>query len=314
MKLARPDVFHPRLVLAGCPQLPSGDGDDAGLVQALRRRGLHAKWLSWDDPDTLRADAVILRATSDYAARLEEFLAWTTAVAHLLNAPAVVEWNADKRYLVDLARAGVPTVPSAVFGPGERVRLPSAEQFVVKPSTGAGAVGAQRFTNSDAALEHAAAIQGQGRSVLVQPYDERVERAGETALVFLGGKPSHAFTKAPMLPAEGNRVELDPTGTYAVESLAPAEPDFEVWDVGFAALDAAATQLNMAARDFLYARVDVIGDIDDPRLLELELIEPSLGWTQLDRRTRELQQREFGRCLASALERLGLGPLSHRRP
>ena len=295
MKLARPDVFHPRLVLAGCPQLPSGDGDDAGLVQALRRRGLHAKWLSWDDPDTLRADAVILRATSDYAARLEEFLAWTTAVAHLLNAPAVVEWNADKRYLVDLARAGVPTVPSAVFGPGERVRLPSAEQFVVKPSTGDGAVGAQRFTNSDAALEHAAAIQGQGRSVLVQPYDERVERAGETALVFLGGKSSHAFTKA-------------------AKTLTPAEPDFEIWDVGFAALAAGAERLNMSARDLLYARVDVIGGIDDPRLLELQLIEPSLGWMRLGEQARELQQREFARCLASALERLGLGPLSHRRP
>ena len=36
MKLARPDVFHPRIVLAGCPALPEGDGDDAGLVAALR--------------------------------------------------------------------------------------------------------------------------------------------------------------------------------------------------------------------------------------------------------------------------------------
>jgi hypothetical protein len=293
MKLARPDVFHPRIVLAGCPQLPSGDADDAGLVQALRRRGLHAKWLSWDDPDTLRADAVILRATSDYAARLDEFVAWTTAVANLLNAPAVVVWNADKRYLLDLAQAGVPTVPSAVFGPGERVRLPSAEQFVVGPSTGA--VGAQRFTDPDAALEHAAAMQRQDRSVLVQPYDERVDREGQTALVFLGGKPSHAFTKA-------------------AKTLRPAEPDFEIWDVGFAALAAGAERSNISARDLLYARVNVVGGIDDPRLLKLELIAPSLRWMQLGDQARELQQREFARCLASALERLGLGPLSHRRP
>jgi len=314
MKLARPDVFHPRIVLAGCPRLVSGDGDDAGLVPALRRRGLHAKWLSWDDPDTVRADVVILRATWDYAERLGEFLAWTTTVPHLLNAPAVVAWNVDKRYLLDLAGRGVPVVPSAVFTADERVRLPAAAQVVVKPSIGAGSVGVQRYTDRTAAMAHAGALQAQGRSVLVQPYDERIERAGETALVFIGGKPSHAFTKAAMLPADGHPVALDATGTYAVESLAPAEPDFEVWDVGFAALDAAAGQLNMAARDFLYARVDVIGDIDDPRLVELELIEPSLGWTQLDEQTRDLQQREFARCLASALERLGLGPLSHRRP
>jgi len=314
MKLARPDVFHPRIVLAGCPRLVSGDGDDAGLVAALRGRGLHAKWLSWDDPDTVRADVVILRATWDYAERLEEFLAWTTTVPHLLNDPAVVAWNADKRYLLDLAGRGVPTVPSAIFTPNERVRLPAAGQVVVKPSIGAGSVGAQRYADRTAAMAHAAALQAQGREVLVQPYDDRIERAGETALVFLGGKPSHAFTKAAMLPAEGRHAELDATGTYAVESLAPAEPDFEVWDVGFAALDAAAAQLNMAARDFLYARVDIIGETDDPRLLELELIEPSLGWTQLDQQTRDLQQREFARCLASTLERLGLGPLSHRRP
>ncbi len=81
MKLARPDVFHPRIVLAGCPALPEGDGDDAGLVAALRKRGLHARWLSWDDPATLEADLVILRATWDYIDRLDEFLAWTTAGA-----------------------------------------------------------------------------------------------------------------------------------------------------------------------------------------------------------------------------------------
>ena len=161
-------------------------------------------------------------------------------------------------------------------------------------------------------MAHAAALQAQGRGVLVQPYDP--DRAGETALVFLGGKPSHAFTKAAMLPPTGTSAGSTRPAPMRGESLTPAEPDFEVWDVGFAALDAAAAQLNMAARDFLYARVDVIGDIDDPRLLELELIEPSLGWTRLDEPTRELQQREFARCLASALERLGLGPLSHRRP
>ena len=39
VKLARPDLFHPRIVLAGCPALPEGDGDDDGLVAALRNAG-----------------------------------------------------------------------------------------------------------------------------------------------------------------------------------------------------------------------------------------------------------------------------------
>jgi hypothetical protein len=311
MKLVRPDVFHPKIVLAGCPRLVSGDGDDHGLVRAMRRRGLHARWLSWDDPAALGADLVILRATWDYAERIDEFVAWTTSVPHLLNTPEVVAWNADKRYLLDLAGRGVPTIDSTVFGPRERVTMPKASEVVVKPAVG---VGAKKFTDHAAARDYASSLQAQGRSVLVQPYDKRVDQKGETALVFIGGKASHAFTKAAILPPAGQQVTSDLTGSYARERLVPAEPDFEIWDVGFAALESAAAHLAVSAADFLYARVDVIGGIDDPRLLELELIEPSLGWRQLDERTRDLRQREFTLALQSALDRLGLGPFSHRRP
>ena len=312
MKRARPDLFHPRIVLAGCPALPEGDGDDADLVAALRNRGLHARWLSWDDKGTLDADVVILRAAWDYTERLDEFLAWTSRVPNLLNAPNVVAWNTDKRYLADLAVAGVPTVPSRFFAPGEQVTLPRGE-VVVKPAVGAGSVGAQRFSDAAAARKHAAELQADGRSVLVQPYDPRVED-GETALVFLGGRQSHAFTKGPILPPPGTRPVFDESGTYAEESLTSAEPDFELWDVGHAALAAAAAHLGIGVDEFLYARVDVLGDPSNPRLLELELVEPSLGWRQLDATTRGRQQREFALGVESALERLGLGPLSHRRP
>jgi hypothetical protein len=312
MKLARPDVFHSRIVLAGCRALPEGDGDDAGLVAALRKRGLHARWLSWDDPDTLKADLVILRATWDYIDRLDEFLAWTSTVHHLVNAPEVVAWNTDKRYLVDLADAGVPIIPSRFLAPGEPVRLPAGE-IVVKPAVGAGSVGAQRFSDSDEARQHVAALHADGRTVLVQPYDERVED-GETALVFLGGRQSHAFTKGPILPAPGSRPAFDDSGTYATESLTPAEPDFELWDVGHAALAAAAAHLGIDVAELLYARVDVIGGPSDPQLLELELVEPSLGWRQLDAATRARRQRDFVVAVEDTLERRGLGPLSHRRP
>jgi hypothetical protein len=308
VKLARPNLRHPRIVFAGCRALVDGDGDDADLVSALRARGLHARWLSWDDPESERADLVILRATWDYIERLDDFLAWTARVPNLLNAPAVVAWNTDKRYLADLAEAGVPTVPSRFFAPGERVSVPAGE-VVVKPAVGAGSSGAQRFTDELAAKAHARELHAAGRTVLVQPYDERIAD-GETALVFVGGRQSHAFTKGPILPPPGSTPELDHSGTYAEESLRPADPDFELWDVGHAALAAAAAHLGVAVEDFLYARVDVIGGPDDPRLLELELVEPSLGWRQVDAETRAAAQRDFALAVESALERLGLGPLS----
>ncbi len=312
MKLARPDVFHPRIVLAGCPALPEGDGDDAGLVEALRARGLHPRWLSWDDPATLRADLVILRATWDYTERLDEFLAWTLRVPHLLNPPAVVAWNTDKHYLADLAAAGVPTVPSAFFAPGQRVRIPDGE-VVVKPAVGAGSVGALRFRDVAVARAHAAALHAAGQTALVQPFDPRVAE-GETALVFLRGEQSHAFTKGPMLPAPGEAPVFDESGTYAEERLRPADPDVELWDVGYAALAAAAAHLTIRVTDLLYARVDVLGDTEASAVLELELVEPSLGWRQLDDAARARQQRLFALGVESALEESGLGPFAHRRP
>ena len=315
MKLARPDVFHPRIVLASCAQLPGGDGDDDGLVAALRARGLHARWMPWDDPRTESADLVILRAAWDYAERRDEFLDWAGRVRNLLNAPDVVRWNSDKHYLNDLADAGIGVVPSEFLEPGDVItaaRLPDGE-LVVKPAIGAGSLDTGRFTKRAAAAAHADKMLAAGRSALVQSYDPRVE-AGETALVFLAGEQSHGFVKGPILPPQGRQPRFDASGTYAEETLTPADPDIAVWEIGHDTLDAAAAHLGVPRSEFLYARVDLIGTGDDAVVLELELIEPSLGWRQCDAKSRGLLQRNFALHVEAALDRLGLGPLSHRRP
>ncbi|OBF56001.1 hypothetical protein A5787_00135 [Mycobacterium sp. 852002-50816_SCH5313054-b] len=216
MKLARPDVFHPRIVLAGGPRHPG----DAGLVAALRRRGLHARWLPWHDPETAGADLVILRAAPDAADRRDEFLGWSRRMRHLLNPPDAVAWNLAEDCLRDLANDGVPTAPG---------------------------------------------------------------RTAQSALIFLAGEQSHAW---------------------------PAEPEFEAWDLGYAAIAAAAARAGIGVGELLYARADVAGD----RLVGLDLVAPSLGWSHLDADTRERAQRDFALAVESACERLGLGPFSHRGP
>ena len=222
----------------------------------------------------------------------------------------MLAWNTDKRYLADLAAAGVPTVPSAFFAPGEDVAdSRDGDEVVVKPAVGAGSVGAQRFTDADLAREHALALQADGHTALVQPYDPRIAD-GETALVFLGGEQSHAFTKGPLLPPPGERAALDESGTYAEESLRPAEPDFELWDVGHAALAAAAARLG----------IDVARAALRPRRRHRRAGRPAAAGTRTRRtvaglaparrdRTRDCSSATFALGVESALDRLGLGPL-----
>ena len=94
----------------------------------------------------------------------------------------------------------------------------------------------------------------------------------------------------------------------------PVEADFELWDLGQAGLQAAAGQLGIGAEELLYARVDVIGGPGDAEVAELNVVAPSLGWRQLDDAARDDRQRQFALCVESALDRLDLGPLSHRGP
>jgi hypothetical protein len=238
MKLARPNVFHPRIVLAAGGHLPDDDADDAGLVAALRRRGLHARWMPWDDPQTEEADLVILRSVGDdMTDRREEFGAWTTRVANLLNPPAAIAWNVGRRYRRDLAAAGVPIAAS----------------------------------------------------------NTRTDAPG-TSLIFISGEQSHAFDSS------------------AAGVLRGAEEDFELWDLGYAAVDVACAKTGITRAELLFARVDLIGGRRDPVVAELDLIGPDLGWRHLDDAARTLQQRTFALGVESACERMGLGPLSHRGP
>jgi len=254
------------------------DADTPLLVDALGRRGARVEHLAWDDTSVSwgRFDAVLLRSPWDYTSRLEAFLAWAhrcAAATRLFNGDGVLAWNADKRYLADLAGRGIATVPTAWAAPGEPPRLPGSGEFVVKPAVGAGSRGARRFApdQHEAAIAHAAAIAVDGAWVMVQPYLEGVDILGERALVHFDGRFSHAVRKAAMLAADGSV-------TCSLKSPATVSPVQATRDEqAFArrVIDAAQAHLGLD-RPPLYARVDLLPGNGEPCLLELELIEPSL--------------------------------------
>ena len=250
------------------------DEDLAPLRSACDEGGIDAQVVAWDDPTVSwsRFEAVLLRSTWDYIDRLPEFLAWCDrvgATTRLLNPPDVVRWNTDKHYLADLARAGVPTIESRFLAPGDDpAALPPFDEFVVKPAVGAGSRGCRRFTaaDRDAAVAHAASLLGAGRHVLVQPYLAAVDDHGEAALVYFGGEFSHAIRKAPLLRRDGTAS----TALFAPERIGARTPSAAEREVAAAALAA------LPSGPLPYARVDLLPSADGPRLLELELTEPSL--------------------------------------
>lgn len=250
------------------------DEDLAPLAAALERLGITHEVAVWDDPgvDWRRFARIVVRSTWDYAARRDTFLAWAeraAAVAALHNPLAVLRWTTDKRYLAALAAAGVAIVPSRWCAPGERPVFPDGP-FVVKPSVGAGSVGAARFAQGEhaAATAHVDGLHAAGHVALIQPYLGAVEDAGETALVFFAGEFSHAIRKSAILVPDLRMVD----GLYAAEKIRPATPSAAQLAVARAALAAVP-----GGGPLLYARVDLIpDDAGAPRVLELELCEPSV--------------------------------------
>ncbi len=274
----------PRIALASVAAAHALDDDLAPLLAALHEAGAHAHVADWDDAtvDWASFDLVVLRSTWDYADRLPEFLAWcerTAACTRLVNPPEVLRWNTDKHYLTDLERAGVAIVPSRFVEPGEDPAQAleaflaahgQASEFVVKPAVGAGSRDAQRHGRGDVAraVAHVGRLLAAGRSVLLQPYLDRVDEHGETALMHFDGVFSHAIRKgALLLRGEGPTDAL-----FAPEQISPRTAGEDERALAARALAAIPFDGPLA-----YARVDLIRDAAGaPCLLELELAEPSL--------------------------------------
>ncbi|CAM5617891.1 ATP-grasp domain-containing protein [Streptomyces griseomycini] len=267
----------PRIALVTCRPGPevAEDRDLPVLVRALREAGAEASAVAWDhgEADWSGFDLAVIRSTWDYSWRAAEFTAWAERcgkATRLANPADVVRWNTDKRYLGDLAAAGVPVVPTRYLAPGDPADLPADHEYVVKPASGAGARYAARYTpgEHDTAVRHLRRMHAEGLTAMVQPYMGAVDTAGERALQFFGGRLLHASRKQAVLMP----------GTPYDERKA-AHPGLTPWTPSAAELAVAERALDAVpgAPELLYARVDLVdGEDGRPRVMELELVEPNL--------------------------------------
>jgi glutathione synthase/RimK-type ligase-like ATP-grasp enzyme len=247
--------------------------DDRLLVPALADLGIASEPAVWSDAsiDWTSFDALVMRSPWDYFERVAEFRAWLDARiaerALLCNSREILEWNFDKRYLQELARAGVAVVPTLCVEPRSRADIAALarargwEDIVVKPTIAGGGYRILRFRIEELD-RHAADIATtlEDRGVLVQPFLPEIQSGGELSLLFFDGVYSHAACKRPK--AGDYRVQFQFGGTN------------ENADVSEELVAQARICVEHAPAPTVYARVDGVVRDGSFLLMELEIFEP----------------------------------------
>lgn len=264
-----------RLAIATCADLADIQPDDTPLVHALEQQGITTTVCVWNDPtvDWSAFDAVLIRTIWDYFRYHADFLGWLDrldrAGVPTINDSALLRWNSDKRYLLELAARDVPVIPTRLAAASElpaTLASMAGQSVVIKPTISGGAWHTVRGVAGSAELADAVAGLPHEFDYLVQPFVLEVVSDGEWSLLYFGGAFSHAVIKR---PAHGDyRVQGEHGG-----SAEPATPDA---DILAAAEHALATVAAIGHADHAYVRVD--GVVSNGRFLvmELELIEPFL--------------------------------------
>ena len=249
--------------------------EDRILSEALVSSGFEVSRVDWANPeiDWRRFDAIVIRQTWDYFERLDEFRTWIDRVEPLtrvINPVEVMHWNCDKRYLIELADAGVPTVSTIVVERQEPV--PSLAgllerhgftEAVIKPAVSGAGRETYRIRGKDtSALENDWQRLVAAEAMLLQPFIPAIIEHGEVSLIVIDGEVTHAVRK---IAAEGEfRVQDDHGGT--VHAYTPGKREAGVARTALAAVPGRVS----------YARVDLVDGADGPLVMELELIEPEL--------------------------------------
>lgn len=212
-----------RVGLVTCRQLPRLSVSDQLLVEPLEREGFIAEGAAWDNPHIKweQFDVLVLRSCWNYPGHYQKFLDWLKQIEILgvpmVNSSDIIRWNIHKSYLFDLAKRGIPIIPT-----------------VIKPAIG----------NREKGVEY-----------LVQPFMPEVIKRGEYRFIFIGGKLTHTVLKTP------KKITL----------VTPAQT----------LIRQAQNVLRALPIKPLYARVDGIDHNGIFLLLELELIEPQLYFSEM---------------------------------
>lgn len=252
--------------------------DDDHALQPLAELGWRTDVVSWRQSHTpwSKYDLVVIRSTWDYWDDVSGFLDVLLEIdqqTKLANPLGLVRWNLAKTYLRDLESKGVPIVPTLWHDHLDTQTVQDSfarlgtHEIVVKPVVGANGVDAYRLRSDMPGREFAKVAKkfpiGGKRAAMAQPFMPNITSEGEYSLFYFNGEYSHAILK---VPAAGEFRSQEERGAE-IRSVVPE-------DRLRARVEQAVATLKPAP---LYARIDMVRDAeDDFRVMELELIEPSM--------------------------------------
>lgn len=249
--------------------------EDSELLLFLQEKGLQIDFVVWNDETIIwkNYDIVLIKSPWDYHEKIEAFYAWLEHIKSLglriLNPIDVIQWNSNKRYLEDIANAGLPVIASIYLDKGTKIPANNSlfeqlntDKIVVKPCISAGATNTVIVEKANI-LQQSDAINLLllEAEYIVQPFIKEIED-GEWSFLFFDGQYSHCALK---VPKQGDfRVQH-----YHGGHILYPEPTS-------AHIEQAAKYVQQFAKGTLYARVDGVVIDDVLFLMEIELIEPYL--------------------------------------
>ena len=267
-----------RVCFVTCATWPDVSASDVLAKTALEWRGVAVDARPWNGPEPSFEgfDALILRSSWDYHHAIDAFAAGLDALdaagVRVWNPTRLVRWNLSKRYLLELAAMGVPTVPTVVLEDDAARQLPRTltergwPTAVVKPMVSASAHDTVLVTDRDIGrVTDALAAGTLRRPVLVQPFVEEIQTRGEWSIIFIEGVLTHTVLKR---PGPGDfRVQ----GRFGGTAMGVrAEP---------AVVAAARQALDALPVAPLYARIDGVETREGFQVMEVEVHEPGLLFT-----------------------------------
>ncbi|RFS26723.1 hypothetical protein DVR12_02750 [Chitinophaga silvatica] len=247
--------------------------EDADLITFLKSKGLDVVPAIWNDEmvDWNSFNVAVIKSPWDYHNHLTEFLEWLNKLEKLnikvLNPVEIIKWNSHKEYLSDIAKNGLPVIPTEYLHKGSAFEdrffdLFGTDKLVIKPCVSAGAQNTITV-NKNTLKEHKAEIENllMAEDYIVQPFAEEIKN-GEWSFLFFNGKYSHCTLKT---PKEGDfRVQHYHGGSISYPTPNPVH------------IEQAETFIQSLSQPTLYARVDGVVINNSFKLMELELIEPYL--------------------------------------